>query len=218
MNKFHTEVLTPETKRALGCLSEIRWLKRSGWYLAGGTALALEAGHRQSVDLDFFNPRANVGVRTVIKRLPKDNWETDILREDTLYGKLFDAKVSFIAYPFFIPRETPRWYGAVRVLRPHDIAVMKILAVSQRGRKRDFVDLYWYVSEQESLLEVLQALPLQYPTFAHNYHHILKSLMYFSDAEDDPMPKLFFKADWRTIKTYFRREVPRVTKKLLKLE
>ncbi|MBI4128310.1 MAG: nucleotidyl transferase AbiEii/AbiGii toxin family protein, partial [Parcubacteria group bacterium] len=69
-----------------------------------------------------------------------------------------------------------------------DIAVMKIIVISQRGRKRDFVDLYWYAQHVEPLGAVLERLPDQYPTVAHDYHHILKSLIYFADAEEDPMP------------------------------
>jgi len=52
---FHTAPRA--TQKALAYMSAQRWLKRSAWYLAGGTALALQTGHRQSVDLDFFTPR-----------------------------------------------------------------------------------------------------------------------------------------------------------------
>ena len=188
------------------------------WYLAGGTALALHAGHRRSVDLDFFIPRGNFSLAKLVAHFPKSIWETDIAREGTIYGKLHGAKISFIAYPFFLPRHPYGRYGEVKILTPQDIAVMKIVAISQRGRKRDFIDLYWHVSKKEPLGAVLSRLSDQYPTVAHNYHHILKSLMYFEDAEGDPMPKLFFDADWKTIKAYFRREVPKAAKHLLGLK
>lgn len=71
------------------------------------------------------------------------NWITDIEDKNTVYGELFKAKVSFIAYPFFIPKQKIITHGSVRVLDKRDIAVMKITAISQRGRKRDFFDLYW---------------------------------------------------------------------------
>lgn len=215
--KWRDDVLPRITKRALTKLAGTEWLKRSSWYLAGGTALALQVGHRQSVDLDFFSPKRSADMSRVISYFPSDSWKTDILREGTLYGRFLGAKVSFIVCPFFKPAEKTIHYGAVRVLDLHDIAVMKIITISQRGRKRDFVDLYWYLHNSESLLEVIHRLPKQYPTVAHDYHHILKSLMYFEDAEADPMPKLFFTADWRAIKLYFRREIPKITKEILKL-
>lgn len=84
-------------------------------------------------------------------------------------------------------------------------------------RALDFIDLYWYALNHEPLENVILRLPEQYPAVAHDFQHILKSMMYFADAEADPMPKLFFKADWNGIKRYFRREVPRISRVLLGL-
>lgn len=77
-----------------------------------------------------------------------------------------------------------------------DIAVMKIIAISQRGKKRDFFDLYWYIINREPLLAVLQRVKEQYPKTQHNYHHIIKSLTYFEEAQEDPQPQIFFDATW----------------------
>lgn len=215
---WRTEILPRATLRALDELSKAQWLKQSKWYLAGGTALALQIGNRISLDLDFFLPAKTFQMQRLLSRFSAEDWETDIAREMTVYGRLFGAKVSFIAYPFFQPIEAPHWYGTVRVLDPADIAVMKIIAVSQRGRKRDFFDLYWYVNHCEPLDDVLSRLPRQYKNIAHNFHHILKALMYFDDAEADPMPEIFFDADWKKVKAFFRREVPVLARKLLGLK
>ena len=51
---WHYETLPSQTKKALDFLSGEKWMKKSKWYLAGGTALALQVGHRKSFDLDFF--------------------------------------------------------------------------------------------------------------------------------------------------------------------
>lgn len=215
---WHTEILSPETLKALNYLANQKWLAESDWYLAGGTALALHAGHRQSVDLDFFSPQGTQETGLLIKRFKNTDWETTLEREGTLYGVLDGAKVSFIAYPSFKYAETPQWYGNVRVLTPADIAVMKVIAISQRGRKRDFIDLFWYVQNKEPLLAVIKRLPAQYPSVTHSYHHILESMMYFTDAETDPMPKLCFDTDWNTVKAYFQVEVPNIARELLRLE
>lgn len=214
---WRLEVLPPETRKALEALAKETWLADSPWYLAGGTALALAVGHRSSVDLDFFTPEKSFSIASMTGRLSMPEWTTDILREDTIYGRLRGAQVSFIAYPFFIPRAPKRPYGSVAVLAPEDIAVMKIIAVSQRGRKRDFIDLFWYCSYREPLKEVLRRLPDQYPSVAHDYHHILKSLVYFADAEEDPMPNLNFMTDWEAVKRYFLNEVPRAARDFLRL-
>lgn len=214
---WHDEGLPRATKRALQYLKEQKWLKRSPWYLAGGTALALHLAHRSSLDLDFFTPEKEFSAAALLKHFNKRFWVADVVREGTIYGRLLEAKVSFIAYPFFRYRRPGHWYGNVRILDPADIAVMKIVAISQRGRKRDFVDLYWYAKNREPLLNVLRRLADQYPTVAHDYHHILKSLAYFADAEGDPMPKLFFRVTWREIKKFFEREVTRLAREFIGL-
>lgn len=212
---WHLEVLPKETRQALETLAGASWLIGSPWYLAGGTALALVAGHRSSVDLDFFTPEGTFSIALMTERLSMPGWTTDILQDNTIYGRLHGAQVSFIAYPFFVPRAPKRQYGNVTVLAPADIAVMKIIAISQRGRKRDFVDMFWYCTHMEPLEAVLRRLPDQYPSVAHDYHHILKSLVYFADADEDPMPNLCSETDWKTVKRYFLNEVPKAMKTLV---
>lgn len=212
------DVLPLATKRALEYLSKQTWLKRSSWYLAGGTALALQTGHRSSVDLDFFTPQSNFLAGRLLEHFKNNFWKTDILREGTVYGRLLGAKASFIAYPFFIAKYQFHNYGAIRVLNQRDIAAMKIVAISQRGRKRDFIDLYWYCINREPLSVVLRRLRQHYPQVSHNYNHIIKSLVYFKDAEDDPMPEIFFRTTWSEIKKFFQREVVKLSKEFLLLE
>ena len=216
--EWHSEILPKTTQKALDYLKGGTWLSDEGWYLAGGTALALQVGHRQSVDLDFFNPKKSFSPTEVIKHFPADIWRAEIVKEGTIYGKIMGAKVSFIAYPFFVPKLPFLQYGSIPVLNKEDIAVMKIIAISQRGRKRDFIDLFWFSQNISPLSEAIAKLPEQYPTVAHNYHHIIKSLTYFADAEEDPMPTVFFEADWKTIKKYFQKEIPSLAKKFLGLK
>lgn len=171
---WNTKILPQPAKKALEFLSRQNWLKHSGWYLAGGTALALQVGHRRSVDLDFFTTQANFNSNALLGHFLNTGWQTSINEQNTVHGELFGAKISFIAYPFFIPKQKPIWYGSVRILKTTDLAVMKIIAISQRGRKRDF-------------------------------------------AESDPMPDIYFKATWKEVKKYFLKEVPIITKEIIKL-
>lgn len=213
---FKFDILPTKTKKALIFLSKQAWIGNSGWYLAGGTALALQAGHRKSVDLDFFTTKSKLNLKTVLGNfVNNDDWLTNFEEENTIYGELFGAKISFIAYPFFIPKQDFIRYGFVKILHPLDIAVMKIIAISQRGRKRDFFDLYWCVKNIESLEKTIKRLKVQYPTVAHDYHHILKSLVYFSDAESDPSPEIFFKAYWKDVKDYFKKEILTIVDKII---
>lgn len=216
---WHIDALPQNTKKALDFLSKQSWLARPQWYLAGGTALTLYAGHRTSLDLNFFSPKDKFNLKSLLAHLSdKDSWKIDVAEEGTVFAAIANTKVSFIAYPLFIFLKKPRQYGAIRILQPEDIAVMKAIAISQRGRKRDFVDLYWYIKHREPLADILRRLPDQYPNIAHDYHHILKSFMFFDDADYDPMPNIFFDTTWAGIKKYFRREIPKIAKELLGLE
>ncbi len=212
------DILPKNTKRAFEFLSKEKWLEKSNWYLAGGTALALQAGHRQSVDLDFFTKDKNFNNNELLGHFASNpDWRTDVNNEGTIYGELLGAKVSFIAYPFFVPSEEYLPFGSINILKSADIAVMKVIAISQRGRKRDFLDLYWLVHHGESLENVIGKLKKQYPFVAHDYHHIVKSLVYFDDAEDDPMPEIYFSTTWKEVKAYFSKEVPLAAKRLIDL-
>jgi predicted nucleotidyltransferase component of viral defense system len=206
------------TKKALDFLSEQRWLEGTEWYLAGGTALALSTGLRKSVDLDFFTADSKFRLESVLSNFFENkDWKTIVEEPNTIFGELFKAKISFIAYPFFVPKQTMISYGSVKILQPLDIAVMKIIAISQRGRKRDFFDLYWCVKNIESLESLIKRLKVQYPSVAHDYHHILKSLVFFEDAESDPVPELNFKVSWKEVKNYFIKEIPPIMKKIMDL-
>jgi len=205
-------------KAFLYCAEHLNFLTNSEWYLAGGTALALQVGHRQSVDLDFFSPLVDFEATDLERSLVATNqWTTRFRQEGTMYGILVGARISFIAYPFFKPSPKRIKCGNVSLILPNDIAAMKIIAISQRERKRDFVDLYWYCNNREKLIEVIKRAVHGYPGQEDNINHILRSLVYFEDAEKDPMPKIFFAATWREIKKYFQHEVPRITKEFLGL-
>ena len=84
---WHYETLPNETKKALDFLSTQSWFSQTGWYLAGGTALALQAGHRKSFDLDFFTEKKDFDEKEVLAYF-KDNedWVTEVERKNTIYG------------------------------------------------------------------------------------------------------------------------------------
>lgn len=215
---FHFDTLPKVTLGALQKCANIKAFSSGQWYLAGGTALALQAGHRKSVDLDFFTEQKKFDEKKIEKLLHgQGRWVTTSLSKGTLYGEFFGAKVSFIAYPFFIPVMPVRKLGTITVVSPLDIAVMKMIAISQRGRKRDFFDLYWICQNIQPLSEIIPRVHKQY-TIHQNLTHILKSLVYFEDAESDPEPEIYFKANWKTVKKFFIKEVPIITRKLLKLK
>ena len=216
-HNWRTDSLPRTTCKALELLSQQAWLKKSRWYLAGGTGLALQAGHRTSVVLDFFTVQSKFNNSALLAKFDKKTWVTKTNEESTIYGELLGAKVSFIAYSFFKPALPFLYFGNVKILQAQDIAVMKVIAISQRGKKRDFFDLYWCCKNVQPLEKTILSLKTQYPMVAHDFHHILKSLTYFTDAQKDPLPKILFKANWPQIKKFFQKEVSAITKKIIEL-
>ncbi|MDP3795283.1 MAG: nucleotidyl transferase AbiEii/AbiGii toxin family protein [bacterium] len=212
--QLHIDDLPGAARRAfLQCIT-IPFFADARWYLAGGTALALYVGHRQSVDLDFFTPERRIDELAIDQELTAatSQWRSSYRERGTIFGELAGAKISLVAYPFFQPSSERVRCGTVHLLTPKDIAVMKIIAISQRGRKRDFVDLYWYCMNREPLVDIIKRAMRQYPGQERNINHIFKSLTYFADAEDEPMPELFFRTSWKDIRAYFLEKVPRAAR------
>ena len=203
---WHPEVLPADAQETLGTLSPHPALQP--FYLAGGTALALQWGHRTSADLDFFSNdtvsedallAALQGLRviTVVSKSP-----------ETLHLHIGSTKVSFLGYhyPALFPFLA---YGGIRVADSRDIAAMKLSAVASRGTKRDFVDLY-VLSQQYSLKELIRLFDEKFAQTAFNDVHLMKSLTYFVDADKEPMPHMLSPITWKKIKQFFATEVPRL--------
>ena len=103
---LHLDRMPDPTKRAFLSCRERDFLSRDGWYLAGGTALALQTGHRISVDLDFFTDQPDFDTERVEKKFQRQGgWVTTLREKGTLYGIFQGAKVSFIAYPSSCPSD-----------------------------------------------------------------------------------------------------------------
>lgn len=214
--QLRTNALPKVTRDAFLRCIEIPFFSQQGWYLAGGTALSLQAGHRMSVDLDFFTPEKSFDEKNAEETLSiAGKWKTSSISRGTVYGELNGAKISLIAYPFFCADKPFLKIGTVSILKLEDIAVMKIVTISQRGKKRDFFDLYWLSFNAQPLRESIEAVQRQY-SICQNLTHILKSLVYFEDAETDPDPEVFFDADWKKVKKFFTAEIPTIAKRLIK--
>ena len=92
-----------------------------------------------------------------------------------------------------------------------DIAAMKIQAISSRGTKKDFVDLF-VLLKKYSISEIIDFFHSKYKHFNYNKMHILKSLIYFGDAEENQNPEMLAKYDWKEIKKYITEIVDRYMK------
>lgn len=185
------------------------------FYLAGGTACALWLGHRISVDLDFFT-KEHFKVEKLKQELKKIGEVTvEQESEDTFNGKLGDLKVSFFLYPYPLLNPCNKFQG-LQIADLVDIACMKIDAISSRGTRRDFIDLYFICREGRSLRELRRAFDKKYEGTGYSKVHIIKSLTYFVDAErEEEMPRMLVPVDWQKIKSFFEGEVRKIGGELL---
>ena len=198
------EAIEPAALRALRQLRA--WSALDGFYLAGGTALALRQGHRMSLDLDFFSA-SGFAPNRMIERLRSMNRALTVLSQefDTLHVDLDSAKVSFLAYnyPLLFPLSD---FEGVDIADPRDIACMKINALAGRGVRRDLIDLYT-IAQTHQLSELLELFDRKYEGIKFSRTLLLKSLTYFEDAEEDESPQLLVDQDWDEIKRFFETQV-----------
>ncbi|MEK7477704.1 MAG: nucleotidyl transferase AbiEii/AbiGii toxin family protein [Candidatus Coatesbacteria bacterium] len=211
----HREVLSREAMRLLGSLGGILG---PSYYLAGGTGLALQAGHRKSEDLAFFRhaPGLVLPARERLKRSLLEAGRYQILSEDegTLHLAYGDTRVSLLASRPPLLRKAIRMDRAL-VADPVDIGLMKISAVIGRGAKKDFIDMACLLKEYVALAELLRLAPKKFPESREISFLALKALVYFADAEAEPDP-VILKGEyrWSPVKAFLRSEVTKASSAL----
>lgn len=199
MMKIFSEVLTAKQRRILRRFGPL--LSKGGFYLAGGTALAMQLGHRKSVDLGWFtNAKISDPLRLANELKREDNQVAiDTIDQGTLHCTIADVRLSFLEYPHpLLKRLIAAREYACRLAAPADIAAMKLAAVSQRGAKKDFIDVYALLESGYPLEELLAFYAKKYSVSDRG--HVLYSLAYFEDADQDQMPSMLWKVDWLAIK------------------
>ena len=180
--------------------------------LVGGTSLALQYGHRRSVDLDFFGiTTENIeeltdAMNQYAKKVIQGNCSKNI---KSYY--LNDVKVDIVNYNY-------KWIDkaiieqGLRLASPKDIAAMKVNAVMGRGTKKDFVDVY-YLLKHFSFDEIIKFYLQKYPEGSE--YRALLSMTYFADADPQPMPFMFQQTEWDEIKQEIRNQVDSYNKRHL---
>ena len=174
--------------------------------LVGGTALALQYGHRSSVDLDMFGTlnADNEDVEEVIGAI--GNYTRIKVTNNIKIYQVNNIKVDFVNYKY-------PWIddmvedGGIRLASPRDIAAMKINAIEGRGTRKDFIDIF-FLLQHYSLEELLGFYQQKYPE--HSVFRALMSLTYFTDAEEQNMPTMYLPFKWEEAKTSIRHEVEKI--------
>ena len=164
--------------------------------LVGGTALALQYGHRMSIDLDFFG-KIEID-KEELKDSLRENGEFSVINETrNIHQYLIDGvKVDIVNYNYPWIDDSIEEDGLC-LASPKDIAAMKINAIEGRGTKKDFIDIAELLKHY-SLKELLDFHTQKYSD-ATTFRAML-SLSYFDDAEKQPMPTMFISETWEQMK------------------
>lgn len=164
--------------------------------LVGGTALALQIGHRKSIDLDLFG-RVEATSQQLVDQLKEIGKLTVLKDSPHIHIYLLDGvKVDIVDYSYpWIDKILIR--QGVRMGSSKDIAAMKTTAIIGRGTKKDFID-FAFLLKQYSLNEILDFYSLKYPEGSR--FMAMKSLAYFEDAEEDMMPYMLTDMTWEEVK------------------
>ncbi|MCY3841585.1 MAG: nucleotidyl transferase AbiEii/AbiGii toxin family protein [Gammaproteobacteria bacterium] len=178
-----------------------------GWTLAGGTALALQIGHRYSEDLDFFRTGSFDVGRLLARTAEVDEVRVLSRTGDTLHVLLAGLRISFFEAeaPLLFPASE---YRGLSLADPRDIAAMKVIAIGGRGSRKDFIDLYSLLKGGMNLPEILLLVERRFANIDHNTYHLQKSLVWFDDAEAEPMPHMIRDIEWPSV----RREIEAAVK------
>lgn len=191
------EAVRPSTLELIKSLQSQSYLE--GFYLVGGTALALYYGHRESIDIDLFTNTALNTEYLQDKLITDFSFQLTYVSNQTLKGSVAEVKVDLIshAYPYIGPSFHE---SGLTLLSEQDIIAMKLNAISISGqRSKDFVDIY-YALNNFSLADIISFYAEKYKQL--NTAHVLKSLIYFDDVDLTDWPVLIKDPNlqWDTVK------------------
>lgn len=184
---------------------------KNDFYLAGGTSLALQIGHRDSIDFDFFSDN-DINTARLFERLREIFKEHKLLKiqeEINTLSMLIDelVKVSFFTYKYKLIDKTISDENFI-FASVADIGCMKLSAITGRASNKDYIDLY-FILKLFSLSELLEKAHEKYPELDRNL--ILKSLVYFEDVTAE---KIIFKNNndiaFEEVKSRLRSEVKKL--------
>lgn len=188
--------LIPEHRTAVNMVLD--FITKGDFYLAGGTAVFYYLNHRESLDLGFLTEK-----KIDFKKLKSlfDKFKVSYFTADTIHIEVKGVKCSFFYYPY--PLLNPlKEIEVIRVASLDDIACMKLLAIIQRGSKKDFIDLYFIMNTCDVMPETLKALFIKkYGNF--NPLVIHKAITFFEDADKEPEPKMLKPVVWKDVKAFF---------------
>lgn len=181
------------------------------FYLAGGTSLALQIGHRISIDLDLFT-QTEFTV-SILHHFP-ESYSTNFVRRNSAQMISKETKVELMYWAFPIIFDFQVIEG-IRLLDSRDIGLMKLLAVQGRTTKKDIIDLYYIDRDIIPIEELISLFEKHYPKEHFNLFQSLKDLFDSEQIFKEPMPRMTENIEFKFIYESLREKITLLLKKIL---
>lgn len=203
---MHSEVLDKKRQEIFVLLKDF-----PDFYLARGTALALQIGHRISIDFDLFSKKEiPKSLLTKVKKTFAD-YEASVSVNDPGELTVFinDVKLTFLKYPFLVLKKLVDVQG-IKLLDVSEIAATKAYAIGRRGSYKDYVDLYFIFKENHiSLADILELSKRKYKN-EFNARLFLEQLLYLEDIKDEKIIFLKKEINRDQLKSFLIKEIKKI--------
>lgn len=211
MQKLFKSTLPEHSFLLLKALMDLQ--KLNSFYLVGGTALALQIGHRESIDLDLFS-QAEFSANII-----DDQPEQQVIRkfDNSIETTIQDTKVFLFNFNYPLYRPLIRTDG-IRLADPIDIGLMKLLALQGRTTKKDIVDLYFIDQKIIPLENLLSIFEEFYPKESFNSYQSFKTLINKEQVDQDPEPVMHEPISWNASYDIVQNKLNKHIKSLLDLK
>ena len=179
----------------------------SRFYLTGTACTALHIRHMEATTLEFFTEADYFEQEPFIGQLHHTG-KIKVQKQSpgSLSVRIDNTPVLFTTHPFPL-LEPAKKLSDVRISGLLDCALATIIENSRQGTIQNFIDLYFILKHGSHLRELLWRIPEKYYTYTYSTYQLLRSLVWFEDADKDIPLVLKQKLDWPHAKAYFRKEV-----------
>lgn len=200
---MHPEALSDKDKEISSKLKNF-----STFYLAGGTALALQIGHRKSVDFDLFSEKkiSEDLLRKVKKVFPQNSLTLSVNNLDELTIFIDDVKITFLKYPFPVILKLVDYEG-IKMLNIKEIAATKAYTIGRRGSYKDYIDLFFIISERYSNLDEIIELAEKKYGGEFNSRLFLEQILYLEDVKDTEIIFLKQAVGKKEVGSFFQKKI-----------
>jgi len=216
MSELYWNTISPALRSVWEGFSKSRL--SSEFYLAGGTALALQLGHRFSVDLDLFSPTQS-DIPALMEPLRNALKDFAPVLSDSSWGNLVfladNVRIGFYGYGYELVRPLLK-LDRLTLAGVEDIGLMKLDALLARASRKDFHDLYAICQRGISLRDLFELAPRKYPSVRDFEAQATRHMTYFERAEQETAVPLIEPVEWETVKSWFREQAKEIGNSWLK--